>query len=157
MADPVLLELLHAEIVSYVTESNKKDEQTEVDLSTLEYMGFSSGYRIIERLTREWPRFKDELETIKFICTDFWTSIYKKQIDNLRTNNQGLYVLQDNHFRFLSKLSAGKQYLEVAPKFLAYTCGLVRGALSNLGITCMVTAEVQNMPACKFHILVQRS
>lgn len=68
------------------------------------------------RLTREWPRFKDELETIKFICTDFWSSIYKKQIDNLRTNNQGLYVLQDNHFRFISKISTSKQYLEVSPK-----------------------------------------
>lgn len=53
---------------------------------------------------------------MKFICTDFWVSIYKKQIDNLRTNHQGVYVLQDNSFRFLTKLSAGTQYLEHAPK-----------------------------------------
>jgi len=32
---------------------------------------------------------------MKFICTDFWSSINKKQIDNLRTNHQGVYVLQD--------------------------------------------------------------
>lgn len=67
------------------------------------------------RLTKEWPRFKDELDTVKFMCTDFWTSIYKKPIDNLRTNHQGVYVLQDNAFRFMNKISVGSQYLDVAP------------------------------------------
>lgn len=75
------------------------------------------------RLTKDWPRFKDELETLKFICTDFWTSVYKKQIDNLRTNHQGVYVLQDNAFRFLNKISAGSQYLEHAPKVM-FLCRL---------------------------------
>lgn len=102
------------------------------------------------------PRFKDELDTMKFICTDFWAALYKKQIDNLRTNHQGVYVLQDNSFRFLTKLSSGKQYLELAPRFVAFTCGIIRGSLANLGIGCLVTAEVQNMPSCKFHIQVQR-
>jgi hypothetical protein len=37
-------------------------------------------------------------------------------------------------------------------KYVAFTCGLIRGALSNLGINSMVTAEVHSMPACKFHI-----
>jgi hypothetical protein len=71
------------------------------------------------RLTKDWPRFKDELDTMKFICTDFWSSINKKQIDNLRTNHQGVYVLQDNAFRFLTRLSAGRQYLEMAPKVMS--------------------------------------
>lgn len=75
-----------------------------------------SNSKYVFRLTKDWPRFKDELETLKFICTDFWTSVYKKQIDNLRTNHQGVYVLQDNAFRFLNKISAGSQYLEHAPK-----------------------------------------
>lgn len=42
-------------------------------------------------------------------------------------------------------------------QYVAFTCGLIRGALSNLGINSMVTAEVQNMPAVKFHITVQRT
>lgn len=87
-----------------------------MDLSGVEYIGFAAGYKIMERLTREWPRFKDELDTMKFICTDFWTCIYKKQIDNLRTNHQGVYVLQDNAFRFLTAFSNGHQYLEYAPR-----------------------------------------
>lgn len=33
--------------------------------------------------------FKDELDLLKFICKDFWGAIFRKQIDNLRTNHQG--------------------------------------------------------------------
>lgn len=121
-------------------------------------MGFSVGYRIIERLTREWPRFKDELDIIKFICTDFWTSLYHKQIDNLRTNHHGVYVLHDHEFRLLAKIgkNGSKQYLKESPRLLAYTCGLLRGSLANLGIACIVVAEVSALPSCKFNVQVQR-
>ncbi|CAH0550330.1 unnamed protein product [Brassicogethes aeneus] len=159
MSDDALFDFLHSEIVNYVLERNQsqnKDAKDE-DLSNIEYIGFSTGYRMIERLTKEMPRFKDELETMKFICTDFWSAIYKKQIDNLRTNHQGVYVLQDNAFKFLTRLSSGKQYLEVAPRYVSFTCGIIRGSLANLNINCLVTAEVQNMPSCKFHIQVQRT
>lgn len=40
------------------------------------------------RLTKDTARFKDELDVMKFICKDFWTCVFKKQIDNLRTNHQ---------------------------------------------------------------------
>jgi len=150
------LELLHGELVcSSVLLTNEKDNNEL--LSKLEFIGFSTGYRLIERLLRDSPRFKDELDTIKFICKDFWTAVYKKQIDNLRTNHQGTYVLQDNSFKFLSKISATKQYLEHGPKFLAYTCGIIRGALANLGIASVVIAEIATMPTCRFHITIQRT
>ena len=35
------------------------------------------------------------------------------------------------------------------PQYLAFTCGLLAGALTNLGIRCQVTAEVTTMPACE--------
>ncbi|XP_041035355.1 trafficking protein particle complex subunit 6b-like isoform X2 [Carcharodon carcharias] len=111
-------------------------------------MGFRAGQGLIERFTKETPSFKDELDIMKFICKEFWTNLFWKQIDNLRTNHQGTYVLQDNRFRLLTPISSGKQYLEEAPKFLAFTCGLVRGALSNLGINSTVVAEISVMPAC---------
>nr|XP_029716071.1 trafficking protein particle complex subunit 6b isoform X2 [Aedes albopictus] len=153
MAEEAIFEYLHSEIVNYTL---TKETNKENDLSALEYIGYSTGYRIIERLTREWPRFKDELDTMKFICTDFWSSIYKKQIDNLRTNHQGVYVLQDNAFRFLTRLSSSSQYLEHAPKFVGIYVRVGAGSLANLGITSTVTAEVQTMPSCKFHIQVNR-
>lgn len=138
--------------------SNKfQDNETSssTKISTLEYIGFSTGYRLIERLTREMPRFKDELDTVKFLCTEFWSSVFKKQVDNLRTNHQGIYVLQDNSFRFLRQISNTSQYLELAPKYVVFSCGILRGSLANLGIQAIVTAEISTMPSCKFHIQVK--
>jgi len=150
------LELLHGEMVcSGILEAGGKGDTNEL-LSKLEFIGFNTGYRLIERLLRDSPRFKDELETIKFVCKDFWVAVFKKQIDNLRTNHQGTYVLQDNSFKFLSKISASKQHLEHGPKFLAYTCGIIRGALGNLGIASVVIAEVVVLPSCRFHITISR-
>ena len=55
----------------------------------------------------------------------------------------------------LSKLT--KKYFNIFFfQYLAFTCGIVRGALANLGVTCVVTAEVTQLPACKFQIQVQR-
>ncbi|XP_038641943.1 trafficking protein particle complex subunit 6b-like [Scyliorhinus canicula] len=155
MGESVLFEFLHREMVTRV-HSQAGDTEHGKCISTLEGMGFRAGQGLIERFTKEAPAFKDELDVMKFICKEFWTNLFRKQIDNLRTNHQGTYVLQDNRFRLLTPVSNGKQYLEEAPKFLAFTCGLVRGALSNLGIDSTVTAEVSVMPACKFHIIMQK-
>lgn len=158
MADEAPFQLLHSELIQYIyktTESGDREENGR-NITRLENLGFRVGQGLIERLTKETARFKDELDVMKFICKDFWTSVFKKQIDNLRTNHQGIYVLQDNKFRLLSQLSAGKQYLDQAPKYLAFTCGLVRGALSNLGVKSIVTAEVSVMPACKFQVMIQK-
>ena len=106
---------------------------------------------------REWPCFRDELDTMNFVCKEFWTAVCRKQVDNLRTNRQDLCVLQDNHFRNLAKVSASGQYMESAPKLVVFTCGLVRGALANLGIISVVTAEVSAMPICKFQVQIQRT
>jgi len=60
----------------------------ERDYSKLEQMGFQVGVRVVERLTLDKPRFSDNLEAVKFICKDFWTAMFKKQIDNLKTNHK---------------------------------------------------------------------
>ncbi|OWF42194.1 trafficking protein particle complex subunit 6B-like [Mizuhopecten yessoensis] len=155
MADEVVFEYLHMEMISYLYRTAEKIEQDHC-ISKLESLGFRVGQSLSERFTKDSSRFKDELDTMKFICKDFWNSVYKKQVDNLRTNHQGVYVLQDNKFRFLTQISSGKQYMDAAPKYLAFPCGMIRGALSNLGINCVVTAEVSAMPACKFQIQIQR-
>lgn len=35
-------------------------------------------------------------------------------------------------------------------QYLAFSCGVVRGALCNLGLESVVTAEVAVMPSCEF-------
>ena len=146
------------------------------DYSKLEQMGFQVGVRLAERLTADKPRFGDSLEAVKFVCKDFWTQVFKKQIDNLKTNHkvrpsplplspllrrwdssseavrtaQGVYVLTDNSFRWTSHISqapavpaAGGGSAEAAVEaaagaermlapFVAFPCGVLRGALHNL-------------------------
>ena len=138
----VPLELLHLELVSRLAE--KKGQEREKGLSDLELIGYNAGYRMIERLTREHPKFKDELDLMKFICKDFWTCVFRKQIDNLRTNHQGVYVLQDKNFKFLSKQVAYQskfnylhtsrltRHSNLAPRVFSSTST----SLSNILIRC---------------------
>lgn len=35
----------------------------------------------------------DTLDVIKFICKDLWTIVFRKQIDNLKTNHRVCYLL----------------------------------------------------------------
>ncbi|XP_035809390.1 trafficking protein particle complex subunit 6b isoform X2 [Amphiprion ocellaris] len=130
MADEAPFQFLHSEVIEYIYKSADSGEvENGRNITKLENMGLRVGQGLIERLTKDTARFKDELDIMKFICKDFWTCVFKKQIDNLRTNHQ----------------------------YLAFTCGLVRGALSNLGVKSIVTAEVSVMPACKFQVMIQKS
>ena len=40
------------------------------------------------RFSRDRPRFTDTLDMIKFLCKDVWQLIFRKQIDNLKTNHR---------------------------------------------------------------------
>lgn len=40
------------------------------------------------RFSRDRPRFTDTLDVIKFVCKDMWTLLFRKQIDNLKTNHR---------------------------------------------------------------------
>ena len=51
-------------------------------------MGHKIGERLVERVSRDTPRFNNELQAVVFICKTFWAHIFNKQIDNLKTNHQ---------------------------------------------------------------------
>ena len=36
---------------------------------------------------------------------------------------------------------------------LYFPCGIIRGALSNLGIPCAVSADISNLPTCELLLL----
>jgi hypothetical protein len=40
------------------------------------------------RFSRDKARFADTLDVIKFLCKDLWTIVFRKQIDNLKTNHR---------------------------------------------------------------------
>ncbi len=87
---------LHANFLILSTQSVLFILQENI-VSKLEQMGFRVGQRMIERSTRETPRFSTELDIIKFVCKDFWSGAFKKQVDNLRTNHQvSCYLLNIN-------------------------------------------------------------
>jgi hypothetical protein len=54
----------------------------------LEGLGFRVGQGLSERFSRDRPRFTDPLDVIKFLCKDLWMIVFKKQIDNLKTNHR---------------------------------------------------------------------
>eukprot|EP01027_Heterolobosea_sp_BB2_P008903 GEZU01013192.1.p1 GENE.GEZU01013192.1~~GEZU01013192.1.p1 ORF type:complete len:142 (-),score=2.59 GEZU01013192.1:138-563(-) len=113
------------------------------------------------RYTRDKPRFSGDLEVIKFLCKEFWMDTFKRQIDNLKTNHRGTFVLTDSKFRWLSRISAQTidETQEAAAPFIIFPTGIIRGALSVLGVNAMVSAEVEfsqhSTPSCQFKVQVK--
>ncbi|KAG6775156.1 hypothetical protein POTOM_018587 [Populus tomentosa] len=103
----------------------------------IEAIGYQVGHQLSERYTIERPRFTDHLEAIKFICKDFWSELFKKQIDNLKTNHRVENGMEDPE-------SKGAQAMSM---YCYFPCGIIRGALSNLGIPCAVSADISSLPA----------
>ena len=48
------------------------------------------------------------------------------------------------------------EYLWIAFRYVAFSCGLIRGALANLNIPSLVTCTIESMPAAKFNIHIQQ-
>lgn len=149
-----LFDLLQMEMVSSIHSAKNVGKQ---EANTkLEQMGYRVGQSLIEKFTKDASRFKDELDMMKFVCRDYWTTLFSKQIDNLRTNHQGVYVLNDNSFKLLSKISVSRQYVLECQKYVAFPCGLIRGALAGLGVSSFVSADINEMPAVKFQVEIHR-
>ncbi|EQL32267.1 hypothetical protein, variant [Blastomyces dermatitidis ATCC 26199] len=104
--------------------------------------------------SRDRPRFTDNLDVIKFLCKDFWTILFRKQIDNLKTNHRGVYVLTDNAFRPLIRMSMSNrnEATAKAQSYLWFPCGIIRGGLASMGITATVQAESSDLPSATFQI-----
>ncbi|GMP37189.1 hypothetical protein CsSME_00008991 [Camellia sinensis var. sinensis] len=82
------VESLMTEIVSSYC-NHLYANKPELAARRIEAIGYHVGHQLSERYTMDRPRFSDHLKAIKFICKDFWTELFKKQIDNLKTNHRG--------------------------------------------------------------------
>ncbi|KAL8795987.1 MAG: hypothetical protein Q9195_001563 [Heterodermia aff. obscurata] len=120
----------------------------------LDALGYRVGQGIVERFSRDRPRFTDTLDMIKFLCKDVWQLIFRKQIDNLKTNHRGIYVLTDNTFRPLARMSMASPAEAVvkAQPFLWFPSGVMRGALASMGLNTTVHAETSELPGAVFQI-----
>ncbi|PHH92556.1 hypothetical protein CDD83_6835 [Cordyceps sp. RAO-2017] len=130
------------------------DEELDAVHFRLESLGYRVGQGLVERFSKDRPRFNDALDVIKFLCKDLWSLVFGKNIDNLKTNHRGVYVLTDNMFRPFSRMSteAGGQAILRAQPFLWFPCGVVRGALAALGMNATVQAEINDLPGAVFQI-----
>ncbi|KAJ1979973.1 hypothetical protein H4R33_005590 [Dimargaris cristalligena] len=137
--------------------SETDDNINEALYYKVEQVGYRVGQRLAERYSKDRPRLADTLDMVKFVCKDIWTKLFRKQIDNLKTNHRGVYILQDNKFKWLLRMSGDDGVVHatkrVAP-YLWFPCGIIRGILANLGVDCTVTIKDTNLPQCTFQIKV---
>lgn len=64
---------------------------------------------VVNRFSANRPRPTTPLDMIKFICKDLWTLVFRKQIDNLKTNHRGVFVLTDARFPPLARMSPDRR------------------------------------------------
>lgn len=153
------LDFLLIEAVPTVKEvlESQDSEISEDDLYyRIEGYGFRVGKGLSEILTRDRARFEDQLDLMKFICKDLWITLFKKQIDNLKTNHRGTYVLIDNNFRYCQRMSTNAaneaNTVKMATPYLWFPVGIVRGVLSGLGVEATVSFDSAQLPAVSFNI-----
>ncbi|KAI8976746.1 transport protein particle component [Pilobolus umbonatus] len=161
LVSEICMDLFLIEMVDTMcrTTSAETDGDNDAIFSKLETSGYAVGQRLVERFTKDRSRFVDTLDVVKFICKDLWTIMFKKQIDNLKTNHRGVYVLQDNGFRWFIRMSTdvgGADSAKKAIPFVWFPCGIIRGALASLGVPSQVVAETSNLPQCTFQIKIAK-
>ncbi|KAH7884206.1 TRAPP complex subunit trs33 [Phlebopus sp. FC_14] len=154
----------HRDSVGSATATTKNatcvDEEDEGVRSRLEAIGLHVGGTFVERLCRDRPLFVDSLDAIKFLCKELWVACWDKQVDNLRTNHRGVYVLQDNLFKPISRISSWEgrtEALKRAKLYVALPSGIIRGALARMGLQGTVTPEITSLPHCTFQIKLPKN
>ncbi|KAJ1733070.1 Peptidyl-prolyl isomerase cwc27 [Coemansia biformis] len=133
------------------------DELMEQVYVKLESVGFRVGQRLAERFAPLNRRLPDTLDVVKFVCKDVWMLLFNRQIDNLKTNHRGIYVLQDNKFKWFLRMSGnggGAAAARRAQPYIWLPCGVIRGILDSFGVSTVVVAETLGLPQCTFQIKV---
>ena len=143
--------------------SSTRDDLRSLPHERLESCGFDIGYRLVERCLcerRKKRRLSNLTAVMKFICKEFWTTAFTKQINKLQTNRQGTFVLTDSAFHWVRDASAADVASEKreARQYLALPSGMIRGALANLRVEATVVGDIPGrLPEVTFTIQVQSS
>jgi trafficking protein particle complex subunit 6 len=151
------LELLALEYHAYLFRTHDESLTGSEDLFLkLEATGFEVGKRFCQRAHRDMERLTGQLEVVKFVCRVFWTEVFRKGVDRLQTNNEGVYMLADADFRWLKFVSGarGEDSKALALKYTVFPCGLIRGALAAFDMDATVTADVTAAPKVTFRVSI---
>lgn len=121
--------------------------QTEV-----EQLGSQLGRKAIDHLQLKLEtKHSTQLEVMRFVCVELWEFVFAHRIDRLSTNSEGVYLLIDEQCRFLSRLSSdapeSPEFKQRAKVFEYYLVGLMKGALTNLGIEPSPTIKLRLKPS----------
>ncbi|KAN0138543.1 transport protein particle component [Lactarius tabidus] len=138
--------------------SATSDDDEEGLRARLEAIGLHVGSNITERLCHGRAGFTDTLDIVKFVCKELWSTCWDKQVDNLRTNHRGVYVLQDNSFKPITRISSWESRADATRRarlYVAISAGIIRGALMRLGLHGTVTPEI-NLPQCTFQVKIPK-
>lgn len=163
------LSLLFAQIARHALDASRSDDDAratdhEAAFYRVEALGAAVGTRLAVRVLAAHAGSKraaalgasEPLEAVKYVCREVWPAAFGKAVDGLKTNHRGTFVLQDDglgwvaRFAALDPQAAGTTRMSVL--FLAFPCGILRGALAHLGLAATVTAEVLVYPQVIFHV-----
>ncbi|PSC68076.1 Trafficking particle complex subunit 6B [Micractinium conductrix] len=135
--------------------------------AALDAVGERVGRQLAERYARDRPPLTEPLEAMKWLCKEFWGEVFRKPVDNLRTNHRGTFVLRDTQFRWLWRLAQNQMppqlglslppavpKTELAADYLVLPCAIVRGALAQLGLDCSVAADAASLPQVDFTVVL---
>lgn len=116
-----------------------------------EEIGYNIGLKLVDYLLylqkgkngTGTPKFDQVVNIMKFVCKNVWESLFGRQIDNLRTNHRGTYVLVDRSFTMISRLDSplGVQDTlnQTRKHYLWYPCGIIRARIEEK-IKCLAHA-----------------
>ncbi|KAK3745522.1 hypothetical protein QZH41_009920 [Actinostola sp. cb2023] len=78
--------------------------------------------------------------------------LHMEIVNYIHRERQGKFIENDT-MQILERMgyNVGQKLVErlVLLRYLAFSCGLIRGGLANLGVVCSVTSDILPMPACK--------
>lgn len=97
-----------------------------------EKMGQDIGFRFATRFRFGPPPFGAPLDVLKFLCKEVWIELYGKKADRLQTNHKGTFMCTDVDYPPLSKMNNATS--STANRMVALHKGIVRGALTNMGV-----------------------
>lgn len=125
-------------------------------LIRIESYGYTLGLKLAEVLAfQKQTKLLDVLDVMKFVCREVWFCLYGKQMDNLRTNHRGTFVLIDGNYKLVENMSSSKgmpDTLKKAQYYLWFPCGIIRGVLMSFGVEALVHAELSQLPSVTFNI-----